>query len=173
MNHLNDEILNKYIDNELSDKELSDLNDHIKNCDQCLNLLKAHRLADHHLKKMEISSPSSDFTQRIMQKVQMVSKPFKPKKNYFFRFVFSFMLLLALGIVIFAFANMPSAASEGISVNEYLLEGVSHFFSGYENIIKGRNASIIGSVLSFIILISVYFIYESHKNFKSRLDKLG
>lgn len=172
MNHLNDEILNKYIDNELSGRELSDINDHIKICDQCLNLIKAHKLADQQLKKLELFSPSKDFTEILMKKVHLVARPFQPKKSYFFRFVFSFMLIGALGVVIAAFASIPADTSQGISVNEYVYEEIIHFFSGYKNIITSRNASIVGAVLSFVILISAYFIYDSHKNFKNRLEKL-
>lgn len=173
MNHLNDEILNRYIDNELSGRELSEINDHIKVCDQCLNLLKAQKLADQQLKKLEVYNPSPDFTELLMKKVQLAARPFQPKKNYFFRVVFSFMLIVSLAVVIAAFASIPTDASQGMSVNEYVYEEIAHFFSGYKNIVTGRNASIVGAVLSFVILISAYFIYDSHKHFKNRLEKLS
>lgn len=172
MNHINEEILNKYIDNELSGKELSDLNEHIKICDKCLNTLKAHKLADTHLRKMEVHNPSADFTERLMQKVHLTVRPFKPRKSYFIRFIFSTILLCSLAVVIVAFANLPVNSDQGISYNEYIVEEVTNFFTEYKKILTGTNASIIGAVLSFSLLISAYFIYESHKSFKNRLDKL-
>lgn len=173
MTHINEDMLNRYIDNELSGKELSDINDHIKSCDSCLNLLKAQKVTDNQLKKLEIFNPSPDFTERIMRKVHSAAQPFKPKKSYFFRFVFSFILLLSLGVVITAFAQLPSDPDQSISINEYLIDGISEFFSGYKNIVTGQSASIVGAVLSFIIFVSAYFIYESHKSFKTRIDKLS
>ena len=53
MNHLTDEILNKFIDNELTTAELTRLNDHIRICNECLAKLKAQKVVDNNLKRIE------------------------------------------------------------------------------------------------------------------------
>ena len=88
MNHIEDELLNKYLDNELNSNEISLLNEHLRECDECLTRLKGLKVVDHQLKKLDISHVRADFTEMIMRKINQTTVKFAPKKFYFFRFIY-------------------------------------------------------------------------------------
>lgn len=177
MTHISDEVLNKYIDNELEAPELSELNEHLKFCAECLSRLKALRIVDQQLKRMETFHVSADFTQNMMKRIEKYSFHYTPKKSYFFRFVVASFLVLTAAILIAAIltirASAPSAATSEPAWYRAVLDMISVKFSailsGYSSIFSERNFSILGSGLAFIILVSIYIVYESFKGVKGRI----
>lgn len=172
--HLSDEILNKYVDNELSAGELSEVSEHINVCAECLSRLKAQRLVEHQLKRIEGFNVADDFTNLVMKKIS-VSVSYKPKKSYFMRFVFSFFAVSCLAVLIIVFANMPQTSGDG----EYLKwvdktgEFIKGIFSANQKIFSQKTISLVGTMLTAILLASGYFIYDFHKRFKDHMNKLG
>lgn len=174
MIHLNDEILNRYTDNELDSDELARVNEHLKICHDCLSRLKAQRIVEQQLRAIDTYHLSSDFTKLLMHKIEKVSFHYKPRKSYFFRFIFSFFLLSALSVVGFLLINIPTAQPDSeTSIWIRSVNGVISYISAYyRNIFTGRDTPIITTILTFAILISIYVMYESHRQLKSHLRKL-
>jgi len=174
MIHLNDELLNAYIDNELDYSKISEINDHIKICSECLNKLKAMRGVENQLKNLVTYNTTDNFTLSVMEKINLSIAHFKPKKSYLFRFIFGFFVAITLGICVAAFAAITPAASS-FDINT-IVENVSSdaqsIFSSYKILFSKQIVSIIGGVLIISVFISIYFFYESHKNIKNRLNKL-
>jgi hypothetical protein len=175
VNHLTDEILNKFIDNELSSAELSLLNDHIKVCNECLAKLKAQKIVDNNLKRIDTYQAPLNFTEKVMQKISATAVKFKPKKSYFFRVVFSVFILASLTVVAIAFANIPADTSTSGTMEwtKFFSDIIPKLFSGYETSISKSSISLIGTILTFILFISGYFVYESHRKIKNQIDKMG
>ncbi len=172
--HLSDEILNKYVDNELSAEELSDVSEHINNCPECLSKLKAQRVVEYQLKRIESFSVPNNFTNIVMKKIN-ASVVYKPKKSYFIRFIFSFFALSCLAVLMFVFANMPDMSGNGEPSKWVDQFGVfiNSIFSTSQKIFSQKTVSLIGTMLTIILLASGYFIYDSHKRFKDHFNKLG
>lgn len=175
MNHITDEILNKFIDNELSTAELSLLNDHIKVCNECLARLKAQKVVDNNLKRIETYQAPFKFTEKVMRKISATAVKFKPKKSYFFRVVFSVFILGSLAVVAIAFANIPADTSNSGSTEwtKIFSSFISKLFSGYERSISKSSISLIGTILTFILFVSGYFVFESHRKIKNQINKMG
>jgi len=175
VNHLTDEILNKFIDNELTTAELTRLNDHIRICNECLAKLKAQKVVDNNLKRIETFQVSLNFTEKVMKKISATTVKFKPKKSYFFRIVFSVFILGALAVLAFAFANIPAntSANETMEWTKFFSSIVPKLLSGYESSISKSSISLIGTILTFILFISGYFVYESHRKVKNQINKMG
>ncbi|HEX2866679.1 MAG TPA: hypothetical protein VHO03_06535 [Ignavibacteriales bacterium] len=177
MTHVSDEVLNKYIDNELESRELSELNEHLKFCTQCLSRLKALRIVDQQLKRMDTFHVSADFTQNLMKRIEKISFHYTPKKSYFFRFVVASFLILTGAILIAAFLTVKASAPQAVSAEPAWYKAVletasakfSDILSGYSSLFSGRSFSILGSGLAFIILVSIYIVYESFKGVKGRI----
>lgn len=172
MNHIDDELLNKYIDNELNSTDLTSINEHLKKCDDCLIRLKALRVVDTQLKTLEVSKPGAAFTLNLMNKINMAAVTLKPKKFYFFRFIFSLFILLMLGILILVITNISSAVNDSPGLVDYIDVGTSFLLSNFKTFAGKINISLVGSVISIIFFISMYLIYDSHRRIKSRLDRL-
>jgi hypothetical protein len=175
MNHITDEILNKFIDNELSTAELTLLNDHIKVCNECLTRLKAQKVVDNNLKRIDTFQAPLNFTERVMQKISATAVKFKPKKSYFFRVIFSVFILGSLAVVAIAFASIPADTSNSGTMEwtKIFSNLIPKILSGYESSLGKSSISLIGTILTFILFVSGYFVIESHRKIKNQIDKMG
>jgi len=171
--HLSDEILNKYVDNELSAEELSEVSEHISNCPECLSKLKAQRVVEHHLKRLESFSLSNNFSNLVMMKIN-ASVSYKPKKSYFMRIIFSFFAASCLAVLVFIFANMPDVSGSGeySKMFDQFSEFINGVFSANQKIFSQKTISLVGTMLTVILIVSGYFIYDYHKRFKNHINKL-
>ncbi|MCU7499836.1 MAG: anti-sigma factor family protein [Bacteroidota bacterium] len=176
MTHISDEVLNKYIDNELEGRELSELNEHLKFCTSCLSRLKALRMVDQQLRRIETFHVSADFTQNLMKKIEKISFHYTPRKSYFFRFVVALFVILTAAmlaaVVITVKASAPAVASEPAwykAILDTFSAKLSSVLTGYNSLFTNRSFSIVGSGLAFIILVSIYIVYESFKGVKGRI----
>ncbi|MGE5438583.1 MAG: hypothetical protein ACM3UR_01925, partial [Bacteroidota bacterium] len=119
---------------------------------------------------------SGDFTQNLMKKIERVSFHYTPKKSYFFRFVVASFLILTAAIMIAAILAAKAASPAAVSEPAWykaVLDTISAKFTGvlsvYDSLFTSRSVSILGSGLAFIILVSIYIVYESFKGVKGRL----
>lgn len=171
MKDLTNEILNKLIDNELSSSEIDELHSFIKNDEKLLSKTKAHQMVDNVLKKLEIENAPINTTELIMGKIAK-SILAKEKKNGFFKSMistFAVSMLLVLGFILSA---KPSG--EGVA-ESYFHSLKNKLFGNISNLslpISSDLILVITSALTVIILISGYFIFEEHKSFKHKLDRI-
>lgn len=164
MNNINDELLNKYLDNELSREEKDLVKTSIESSSEVKKryevLLKAHNL----FSRIEEESPSIDFTKLVMKKLNNKSAIAQQQK-YFLLYILSLLGLVILGIIGYVLYQVISSIQPAQSskiVTTYSKD-LGDFVS---NLFGQKNLTIFGSVLSFIMLISGYFLYDYQRHSK-------
>jgi len=173
---INDELLNKYIDNELTEVELKELSEALKNDNEAQAKLKALQLTDEVLRKMEITPAPQNFTESFMKKIITVSSVHKEKISYFFVSVISFFAVAIIGVLGFSFSKIDITSSSLGENNQYVQKTKEVFSGGLSqlnSIFSNDNMLLIGAGLTFVLLISGYFIIESHKSFKQKLNRFS
>ncbi len=173
MIELTDEILNKYIDGELTASELTEVENIINFSEDAKRRLYAMQLVHNELKNYTEKTPASDFTSKLMKKI--IRKPEAKGQKYFIFSVSSFFVLISLAIIAYitsfilsSGSNVP-AESNGLSNMVYLLEKSIYVI---KKIFTAGNISVIGFIFSFAIIISAYFFFDSHRQTKEKLNKL-
>ena len=173
MSKLSDEILNRYIDNDLGHAELKMVREQLQNSEEDRKRLKALQLVHSSLKNIEPEAVSSAFTSSVMKNIM---KKYKARKNqrYFIFSVASIFVVIALGIIgylislIFATPLTASAPVTGTKETVAVLENLTHFIRDF---LGKANISMIGSAFSLGLLISIYFIFDLIKHSKSNLSR--
>lgn len=171
MKKLNDEILNKYIDGELDAAEISELKNLINENPEQLRILKAHKLVDETLPALEIYPAPHNFTERMMNIIYDSAGHVRPKVSGFFIGVVSVFVASILGTLFYSLSAVPASAPNP-TVSEYVDKGESFlksFLSGFSGFVGSENMTLLGGALTVILLISGYFLFESHKKFKDKL----
>ena len=166
MIELNDDILNKYIDDELDNNLARQVRIQLESSSEDMKRYRALLSIHNELKKLPIDEVSANFIANLMLKVQRSLKSKKEQKLFVIS-VLSLFSLICLGIVGFIIANVVFTAkpsSPGFLTQ--FTEKSDSFVTLLKNIFSKGNISIIGSVFSFVLLISGYFFYESVKHSK-------
>ena len=169
---LTDEILNKYLDGELSSDELKELNSLIEENPDALSTLKTHKFVDKTLSKIETESAPVGFTQRVMNIIASASSV-RSKKFYFFRFIVFMFGLLISGTIFTILISLPEVEQESetsLKVVDTATKFLSENFGGLSDLLNNNTLIMIGGMLTIILLISGYFVLESHKSFKQKLE---
>ena len=168
MKNINDELLNKYLDGELDQKEIELVRISIESSLEVKKryeaLLKAHNL----LNSIEEESPSIDFTKLVMKKLGRKSAIAQQQK-YFLLSILSLLGLIILGItgyVLFQVISSMQPTQSSEMVTTYTKD-LGDYIS---NLFGQKNLTIFGSVLSFIMLISGYFLYDYQKHSKKNFS---
>ena len=163
MKNINDEMLNKFIDNELNEVETKMIKDAIENSPELKLKYSSLLQTDKILHNLKSESVSSDFTKKVLQKIQR-QKALVKQQKYFLFTVLSLFGIIALGIVGFIFYQIISSSTpQSNQIVTTYSKDVGDYFS---DLFGKKNISIFGSVLSFIMLVSGYFFYEYQKNSK-------
>jgi hypothetical protein len=130
-----------------------------------MNLFK---VVDISLRNSAPESPSRGFTSAVMEKLR--KKSHSKSQNYFFYFVFGLIALLSLGISVYAISafigNPGESSNTAPDVSQYLntfINDLTHFAAG---LINPDYFSLLGSVISCILIITGYFFFENIKNLK-------
>ena len=173
MNRLSDEILNKYIDGELDYETLSRVRTILKESEADRENLKVLQRVHNELKEIKEFEVNPNFTSSVMNKIAVKFKPKKADK-YFIISISSFFILVCLaiiGVVIALLVNSPEQTSSSDQIFGYIVSSLENFAFFIRKIFSGSGMSIFGSIISFGILISAYFFFESHKHMKEIQDK--
>jgi anti-sigma factor RsiW len=173
MINIPDEILNKYLDGELTKQEAAEVNSAISLSEEIRKRFNALKLVHDELSSLEEDQVSLDFTSTLMSRLPHRIKVPNSQK-YFFAAISFLIVLICLGIVGYitvAIVNAVPAQSSSNSFVDSFNNFSSVFVSEVEKLLKGRSLSIIGSVFSFGILISGYFFFEYQKKLKSNLGR--
>jgi ABC-type siderophore export system fused ATPase/permease subunit len=123
-------------------------------------LLDAHSL----LKNVEPDSPNLNFAQLVMNKISTKASTARQQK-YFLISILSFFGVIVLGITGYVLYQIISSmqASESTEAITTYSKSIGDYFS---NLFGKKNLSIFGSILSFIMLVSGYFLFEFQKQSK-------
>src|ERR1035437_7678683 len=101
MKKLSDEILNKYLDCELSRDDIKEVEDAIQNSREDRIRLNALREADRSLRNLKVPEIKSNFTSLVMDKIQKSIRSRQEQKKFIIGVisVFIIMCLAIVGIV--------------------------------------------------------------------------
>ena len=174
MKNLNDEILNKLIDNELSTSEINQINELLSIDSDAMRKVKAHKMVDAILRKLEVEPAPINFTELIMKKISK-STSVKYQKYGFFRFIvatFGILTLSMMGYMIsLAIQTNPEAGTQ--SRYESIIDYMKNTFLGidFSVSLNSNLLMVVGASLTLILLLTAYFIFEHHKAFKQKLDQ--
>jgi cytochrome b subunit of formate dehydrogenase len=168
MKNINDELLNKFLDDELNREEKDLVQTAIENSPEVrkkyVALLKTHNL----LKNIVEESPSIDFTKLVMKKINAKSAIARQQK-YFLLSVLSLLGLIILGITGYVLFQVISSI-QPIQSSEIVITYSKDLGDYVSNLFGQKNLTILGSVLSFIMLISGYFLYDYQKHSKKNFS---
>jgi hypothetical protein len=158
---LSDEILNKYLDGELSKEIMTEIENTISKEDRAkLTVMKD---IDRSLKDLKITEPKSNFTSIVMERIQRSIHSRLEQKKFIISIisVFILMCLVVLGVIGFEIIGKtnpwtPSALRDSIKYITSAAESIT-------NIFNSRNLTIIGGVFSFGLIISAWFFFDYSK----------
>jgi hypothetical protein len=166
MIELNDDILNKYIDGELDNNLVHQVKIQLESSTEDMKKYKALLSIHNELRRLRIEEVSPNFTSNLMLKVQRSLKS-KKEQNFFIVSVLSLFFLICLGIIGFLIANyIFTAEPSSPDIITQFTERSNSFVTLLKNLFSKGNISIIGSVFSFVLIISGYFFYENIKHSK-------
>ncbi len=166
MIELNDDILNKYIDGELDNNLVHQVKIQLESSTEDMKKYKALLSIHNELRRLRIEEVSPNFTSNLMLKVQRSLKS-KKEQNFFLVSVLSLFFLICLGIIGFLIANYIFIAEPSSpDILTQFTERSNSFVTLLKNLFSKGNISIIGSVFSFVLIISGYFFYENIKHSK-------
>lgn len=173
MKKISDELINKYLDGELSGQELREFNELLQNDEEALNKLKVHKYVDETLRDIPVEKAPDNIKLSVMQKL----KPnFKAKKltNSFFYAVVGIFSVMILGILGYALKDISFAGGDSM-ITERISESVNKLLSGkldsVMSLFTSNEFMLAGASVTLILLLVTYFIFESHKDVLKRLDK--
>lgn len=172
MNDYIDELMNDYIDNSLSTEKINELNKILEKNEKELKKLKALRFVDEVLKNLEVYSAPEDITEKVMKLISEKSNAIKRSVNKFMVSVFSFLtfvLFTICSVVLWIVVKESSSINLSNELNDFLKKGIS-FVNNYMN---NNLFLIITSSMTLIIISVLYFIIESHKEFKNKLKDIS
>jgi len=169
-----DELFNRYIDGELQEGELEEVQLLLKEEDN-IKKLKALRIVDTSLRTLESDPAPNNFTVEFMNSLSKYSSKIKLSKNYFASAVNLIFLVLIVAILIFVFSQihliysttgLNSKVNDTVNIiNKSLLPFLSFF--------KNKDVMFFGASLCLILLLGAYYFVEGHKEFKRRIENLS
>lgn len=173
MNNLPDEILNKYIDNELDQAALKMVRDQLKNSEADRKRLKALQAADNAFRNINKDSVSPDFTSAIMMRIAKKSKSSKEQRTFIVSIssVFVILALAALGYILSLMFSSAPAVDGSVSVTGEVFTFLKNIIGPVRSFFGSVNVSVIGSVFSLGLLISVYFVIDMVKHTRQNLGR--
>jgi H+/Cl- antiporter ClcA len=164
-----DELINKYLDNELNPAELEQFSAMLDNDEEAVKNLKAMKLVEHSVRKIEFDDAPQNTTYNIMRKIAVA--PSAKRSNWFFWIVVS-VFLLGIAIVSYVTIQQYQPPKEGIGT-EKTVTAVKDFIGdqtkSLSTIFKGSDVKLIGAVITLLLIITGYFVLESHRSFKNKL----
>jgi len=175
MKKLTDEILNKYIDGELSAAEINLIKFLIKSDPVELNKLKAHKLADQILSRLEVEPAPDGFTERMMLTIYEISTV-APKRSYFVLGVIGVLVTGIISIFVYTLIGASQADESAVQLPSKVsqaLDTVTEKVSAFSEILNDKSIMMIGIALTLILIITAFSMLSSYKSFKNSLDNFG
>jgi anti-sigma factor RsiW len=174
MINLNDDILNKYIDGDLSEDLKKETAFLIESSEEYK--LRYNRLLNVHkqLQKLEPESISADFTSSLMKIILKRKKAIREQTIFIYSMssVFALIIMIIIGVLIAVIINNPGSGSgEDSQLLTNAFSATGKIFSQVTKNFSGINIPVIGSALSLFILFSAYYFFDNLKQFRDRLKK--
>lgn len=166
------EIINKYVDNELTIKEIEETNELINNDSNFKKIITTQKYVHETLYQIPLKSAPQGFTDLVMNKIlNRISE--KYKKNYFFRFVlasFGVLLVVTLFFFFYFFTDLAFVQNSIKVANDYSFK-LAPILNNITQFIKTDIFKIVTGMVSFIFFVGFYFNLNFHNNFKKQINK--
>ncbi|NWF50665.1 MAG: hypothetical protein HXY49_08995 [Ignavibacteriaceae bacterium] len=167
-----DEIINKYIDGELSADELKFLEEEIERSEEIQIKLKALQLVDSNLRLIKEEETSPEFTSVIMAGIRKLKKSKKSNDKFIISIASVFILMGVLVLILPFFVGLsPNSYKEEAGLIDNSIKIFKAILKPMWSLFKGSGLSLMGSIISFGIIISGYFFFENKRQSKTGFEK--
>ena len=166
-----DELINDYVDGNLESSEVEELNNLLSQNPESVTLLKAHKIVDAHLKQMEYESAPENIAAKIINKIGSTFKSELPK-SYFLQGLIGFFGVFLGGLIVYFFTYF-SSSDKNYKNSEVVISKIQNVLNDIVGKLTGHlvdvDMMLAVSVVSLIVMLSFYFLYESNKTFRKKL----
>jgi len=172
MNLLTDEILNEYLDGNLDEQKVIEIEKLLASSESDRKSFKALKVIHDELSQLKEDETNEDFTQHVISRL---GKKFELPRNqkYFVLVIASIFILICVGIVAYtatAIISSTAPQTESIQVTETVHQVSNGLIYELKKIFSSKNLSLIGLIFSLGIIISGYFFFENQKRNKANLS---
>jgi hypothetical protein len=172
MINITDQMLNSYLDGELSSDESKQIKAEILASEELQKRLSTLKLIHERLYNLKEYKVSDDFTSKVISKIGHRKFVVPRQQKYFIFSIAAFITILCLvifGFSISALISTSAPPSESLNVVDTISVLSSGLIDFIKHLFSGKGLSILGSVFSLIIIISGYFFFEMQKRAKADL----
>ncbi|MFZ1290179.1 MAG: hypothetical protein WAR79_08810 [Melioribacteraceae bacterium] len=165
-----DELINKYLDNEIDSDELNTVNDLLKNNTEFKTKFITQKYIHENLNEIPLHSAPTNITELVMGKI--ISKlSIKTQKNYFFKGILAILLVFLFITLYFFFSLLGDLkiVQQTVSYIDYSKNYFQPIVTFFSKIIQNDIFRTLSGLLGLIILLSFYFSLNSFKDFKNRI----
>jgi hypothetical protein len=171
MNHISNDQLNLYIDNEISHEIKTKFDAHIAICSECR--VKMQELAAVHLnlKKLNQYEVSEQFNLKVMEKiVSTIKKSVRkgmPGFVIFLMTMFSLISASIIFIVIYQMTNFQNIKLGGENISNLIMEYSKSISTEIQTFAAPGKVDILFLVLLTMLIISGFLLYDKVKSIKT------
>jgi hypothetical protein len=169
---ITDEILNKYLDGELSAKEIEILKNELQVSGELLKRFNTLKLIHDSLANLKEDEVNANFTLKVMSRIGRKKFTVPKQQRYFIFSIAAFITILCLvvfGFSISAIISSSTPSSESLDIVDTVVILSSSSVDFIKKLFTGKGLSIIGSIFSLIIIVSGYFFFEMQKRSKANI----
>jgi uncharacterized protein (DUF486 family) len=167
-----DDLINKFIDNEISSNELNEINILLQENEEFQLNFKIQKYVHENLYDLPIHSAPDSITENVMSKI--LSKiSIKYKKSYFFRFIVTSILVMIVTslFMFFSYLGKLDFVQQTANPVDVIENYTQPLFNYLFKIFSSEVFRTVSGVTGFIILLSFYFAVNSFRNFKDKLKQ--
>jgi len=163
-----DELTNKYFDNDISQNELTELNEFLKDPNNEL-LFKATQNLESILRQGENINAPESIEEKFMNKILH----HKTRTEVFPIFIASIFILsiVSVFVFVFSFTDFNTRQIEFSIKIEQFIRSMNISPISFSLFVKNKIVTIIGLSSSFFLLLSFLLSVVSHKAFKEKINK--
>jgi len=168
-----DELVNKFVDNELNSNELNQVEELVKSDDNFKLTLSSHKYVHENLYDIPEKTAPYYTTEHIMRRiVEKVSD--KYKKSYFFRGIVTTLvcILITFLFMLFFYGSNLEVTQESSKITDYIKVYTKPGINYIHKIVISDMFKTVSGLFSFIVLLGFYFSFNSYKELKKRLKQL-
>lgn len=165
-----DELLNKYLDNDITESELDELKNYLNDP---INNIKFTEMKNLESILSDIKTPIISFnvSKNIMDNI-LKDKPVYHTNSKFILLINSFLIFLLFLAVLLIFMYMKPAHTDTIPQLTDIIKDASKLLIYFKDIITSKSIIIIGFILSLLLIVGYLFNYDSHKSFIKKINEI-
>ncbi|GAB6283013.1 MAG: hypothetical protein STSR0008_17670 [Ignavibacterium sp.] len=168
MNHLSEEIILDFIDENISEEIKKDVLTHLSECDICRNKLIEFQKVDELFYQINQLNAPDEINEKVMKKISRQLKSEKQQKNFFvFSIIFISSILITTIALIFSSVDkvkIGNISEIEIMSNKFIV-GLNKILSLFLDKIYQNNLTVT-FITILILIVSILFLIDELKNQK-------